>query len=376
MKTVNGYTVMEKGDPAPWGNYDDANFTLLFNMMPTNGTYLVDGVTVPNPHKHSILFDATETERARVTATGFGIGYATPQTSLDVRKTNGGGVPALNATNVALFANTDPGKDCGISLICRQDSVDRISFGTHATAQLAYMQFDTLNSIYYFYNGGSPVLTMSQTYTYFNSAGDDVDFRIKGDNDANLFFCEATGAAAENRVCIGTMDRLGGVKGYYPKLHILSGGGVDYPQLALSYDNNYDGSTGHHATFKVDSSGNMFVDAWSSGCIGEDILFSTVVGTLGGRHGFCQETPAATVHVTQPKSDAAIPCLELDQDNTAEQFIEFDGATAADATKSISTRGIAPVAANGPVVANWTLAGMIRISVNGADKWIPYYTAI
>ena len=76
-KLVNGFTVNEYRDAKPWGQLDEDNFTLLFNMMPTYDTTLVDTVTVPNPHKHARLFDENEAQRAEMTSTLFTITQAT-----------------------------------------------------------------------------------------------------------------------------------------------------------------------------------------------------------------------------------------------------------------------------------------------------------
>ena len=82
------------------------------------------------------------------------------------------------------------------------------------------------------------------------------------------------------------------------------------------------------------------------------------------------------VHFVQSSDSAALPVLELEQDDSDEPFIEFDGTSAADQTKSIST-----VNGNGTVTgpknfggtAGWEFVGMVRVSINGNDFWMPYY---
>ena len=53
--------------------------------------------------------------------------------------------------------------------------------------------------------------------------------------------------------------------------------------------------------------------------------------------------------------------VTLDQDDTDQPFIDFQGNTGADATASISTRTVA------------TINGYIQIEINGTKKWIAYY---
>lgn len=63
-------------------------------------------------------------------------------------------------------------------------------------------------------------------------------------------------------------------------------------------------------------------------------------------------------------SDCAVPVLFLDQNDTDQQFIEFEGTETANAASSLSSW-----------TTGATIQGFIRISVNGTDEWIPRYTA-
>lgn len=82
------------------------------------------------------------------------------------------------------------------------------------------------------------------------------------------------------------------------------------------------------------------------------------------------------VDFVQSSDSAALPVLQLQQGDSDEPFIEFDGTSAADQTKSIST-----VNGNGTVTgpknfggtAGWEFVGMVRVSINGNDFWMPYY---
>ena len=79
--------------------------------------------------------------------------------------------------------------------------------------------------------------------------------------------------------------------------------------------------------------------------------------------GFGTSTPAdASVEINQANSSGAIACLSLDQDDTDQEFIKFDGTSASDQSSSITTD-----------TSVGSLTGHIRVNVNGTDFWIPYY---
>jgi len=59
---------------------------------------------------------------------------------------------------------------------------------------------------------------------------------------------------------------------------------------------------------------------------------------------------------------SALEVMRLDQEDVDEPFIRFEGTTAADQTKSLTT-----------VTSVGSHEGHVLVSINGADKWIPYY---
>ena len=61
-------------------------------------------------------------------------------------------------------------------------------------------------------------------------------------------------------------------------------------------------------------------------------------------------------------SGTNIPVVRIEQSDNDEPFIQFQGTSAADDTKNISTSAIG------------TYTGRIRININNTDYWIPYYT--
>lgn len=71
----------------------------------------------------------------------------------------------------------------------------------------------------------------------------------------------------------------------------------------------------------------------------------------------------ATLHVETDSGDG-IPCLELQQDSVAEPFIELDATSAASTVNPLTS-----------YTSGATIQGHFRISVNGTDRWVPFYDA-
>lgn len=69
----------------------------------------------------------------------------------------------------------------------------------------------------------------------------------------------------------------------------------------------------------------------------------------------------ATLEVQTTTSTAA-PAIVIDQNDTDEPFINFEGTSGANTTDSISTHGTAG-----------TIQGWIQIEINGTKRWIPFY---
>ena len=137
----------------------------------------------------------------------------------------------------------------------------------------------------------------------FNESSADLDFRIEGNGDANLFFTDAGN------------DRVG---------------------IKTAVDFRIETDTLTHAFFADGSADKI---------------------------GFGTSTPAdASVEINQANSSGAIACLSLDQDDEDQEFIKFDGTTASDQTKSLTTD-----------TSVGSLTGHIRVNINGTDFWIPYY---
>ncbi len=170
----------------------------------------------------------------------------------------------------------------------------------------------------------------------FNESSADVDFRIEGNGDANLFFSDA----GNDRIGIKTsspsteLHVVGGIKA--TGAIDFDGGGFTFNDSGASVDFRIETNTLTHA---------MFVDG-SADKIGFGISSPT----------------SAFVTIDQASSSGAIAVLTLDQGDGDQEFIRFDGSTASDQSASLTTD-----------TSVGSLTGHIRVNINGTDFWIPYY---
>jgi uncharacterized protein YjbJ (UPF0337 family) len=170
----------------------------------------------------------------------------------------------------------------------------------------------------------------------FNESSADVDFRIEGNGDANLFFSDAGN------------DRIG-IKTASPstELHVVGGvkatGAIDFDGGGFTFNDS-----GASVDFRAET--NTLANAF-------------FIDGSADKIGFGTNTPAdASVEINQANSSGAIACLSLDQDDTDQEFIKFDGTTASDQSASLTTD-----------TSVGSLTGHIRVNINGTDFWIPYY---
>ena len=170
----------------------------------------------------------------------------------------------------------------------------------------------------------------------FNQAGADKDFRIEGNTATHLFFSDA----GNDRIGINnaspskTLDVTGTFK--VSGDTDIDGGNFVFNQAGASVDFTAETNTLTHAFF-IDGSADK---------IG--------FGTSSPTSGF--------VTMDQASSTGAISVLTLDQGDADQPFIRFEGETASDQTKSLSTD-----------TSVGDLTGHIRVNIKGTDFWIPYY---
>ena len=171
----------------------------------------------------------------------------------------------------------------------------------------------------------------------FNESSADVDFRIESNGNAYAFFVD------------GGNDRVG----------IFNAS----PSVA------FDVTGAAKISGAVDLDGGAFT--WNDSS-DNDLDFRCETATLANaffidgsadKIGFGTNSPAgAAVEINQANSSGAIACLALDQDDTDEPFIKFDGTSNSDQSSSVSTD-----------TSVGSLTGHILVDVNGTNYWIPFY---
>ena len=170
----------------------------------------------------------------------------------------------------------------------------------------------------------------------FNESSADVDFRIESNGNANAIFVDA----GNDRVGIFNaspsvpLDVTGAAK--ISGAVDLDGGGFTWNDSSASLD------------FRCET--NNLDDAFFIDGSADKVGFG------------CQDPSDAMVEINQSSSSGAIACLSLDQDDTDQEFIRFDGTSASDQSSSITTD-----------TSVGSLTGHVRVNVNGTDYWIPFY---
>jgi hypothetical protein len=170
----------------------------------------------------------------------------------------------------------------------------------------------------------------------FNESSADLDFRIEGNGDANLLFTDA----GNDRVGIKTSSPS-------TELHVVGGikatGAIDFDGGGFTFNDS------HAAVdFRIET---------------DTLTHAVFVDGSADKIGFGTSSPTSGfVTIDQASSTGAIACLTLDQGDGDQEFIRFDGTTATDQTKSLTTD-----------TSVGSLTGHIRVNINGTDFWIPYY---
>jgi len=87
---------------------------------------------------------------------------------------------------------------------------------------------------------------------------------------------------------------------------------------------------------------------------------------------------SSVLRVEQGNASGVSFCVTLKQDDQDQMFLNYEGTSAADQTKSISTvngDGTVEGPKNYSASAGWAFTGMVKCAVNGTAAWIPYYVA-
>jgi hypothetical protein len=170
----------------------------------------------------------------------------------------------------------------------------------------------------------------------FNESSADLDFRIEGNGDANLFFTDA----GNDRVGIKTASPS-------TELHVVGGikatGGIDFDGGGFTFN-----ESGAALDFRIET---------------DTLTHAVFVDGSADKIGFGTSSPTSGfVTIDQASSTGAIACLTLDQGDADQEFIRFDGTSNSDQSSSITTD-----------TSVGDLTGHIRVNINGTDYWVPFY---
>jgi hypothetical protein len=230
-------TIVLNGDRAGgvyYHAYDGANFS----NTPGAIECFIDGAPAADDTPGRLVFSTAPdgsnsiTERMRITSAGsVGIGTVTPGALLEVYAASG-----------AVLSHVKSG-----SVISRLTANSTTSDGTVGTSSA----HDFLIQ-----RAGSTRITLSGSSVVVNDTGEDIDFRVEGDGDANLIRTDA----ANDRVGIGTNNpsaklesyiTSGGEKGLRLNSNFAGGNAVDFIPAVVGVSN---------AGFSIDLAGtNRFV---------------------------------------------------------------------------------------------------------------------
>ena len=175
------------------------------------------------------------------------------------------------------------------------------------------------------------------TFTY-NTTEADKDARFGGSSETNLLFLDA----GNNRIGIKTASPS-------TELHVVGGikatSTIDFDGGTFTFND-----TGADLDFRIESDDDayLFFTDGANDRVG--------IGIPSGA------APGGKLEIDQSSTTGAIPCLELDQADTDQPFIKFDGDSQSDTSGNITTD-----------TSIGSLTGYIRIDVEGTARWIAFY---
>ena len=182
----------------------------------------------------------------------------------------------------------------------------------------------------------------------FNAAGANKDATFSGVTEANLFKVDAS----TDRVGIATNSpgTTLDVAGTFKATGAITLAGVTTTAALNVTDADFvfnDNGGNHDARFEGDTDTALLMVDGSADLV--------AIGSATPSNG--------KLEVNQNNAAGGISCLNLDQDDTDEDFIYFEGTSAGDSTKSLSS-------STGTTGGK---QGAIRVSINGTDRWIRFY---
>jgi hypothetical protein len=188
----------------------------------------------------------------------------------------------------------------------------------------------------------------------FNSSLADKDAVFAGDTQANLLFTDAS----TDRVGINTaspttqLDVAGTFRatGAATLSSTLGVTGITTLATTNITDADFvfnDNGGSHDARFEGDTDTALLMVDGSADLV--------AIGSATPSNG--------KLEINQNSATGNISCLNLDQDDVDKDFIYFEGTSAGDSTRSLSSS----------TATAGTKQGAIRVSINGTDRWIRFY---
>ena len=182
----------------------------------------------------------------------------------------------------------------------------------------------------------------------FNAAGANKDATFSGVTEANLFKVDAS----TDRVGIATNSPATtlDVAGTFKATGAITLAGITTTAALNVTDADFvfnDNGGNHDARFEGNTDVALLMIDGSADLV--------AIGSATPSNG--------KLEVNQNNAAGGISCLNLDQDDIDEDFIYFEGTSAGDSTRSLSSS----------TGSTGGKQGAIRVSINGVDRWIRFY---
>ena len=182
----------------------------------------------------------------------------------------------------------------------------------------------------------------------FNAAGANKDATFSGVTEANLIKVDAS----TDRVGIATNSPATtlDVAGTFKATGAITLAGITTTATLNVTDADFifnDNGGNHDARFEGNTDAALLVVDGS-----QDLV---AIGSATPSNG--------KLEVNQNDAAGGISCLNLDQDDVDKDFIYFEGTSAGDSSRSLSSA----------TTTGANKVGAIRVSINGTDRWIRFY---
>ena len=214
------------------------------------------------------------------------------------------------------------------NLFCIDASTDRVGINTATPG----VDLDVVGT---FRASGNTAID-GGTFT-FNTSEADLDARFAGASETNLLYLDASADKIGIKIAAPTSD-----------LHVAGTmkvtGAVDLDGGSFTFN-----ETGADVDLRLES---------------ENLQNMLVLDGSADKIGIGNAAPTnARFEINQTVTDAAIACLNLNQDDVDETFIYFDGTSQTDSSGSVSSS----------TDTGGSKVGAVKVNINGTARWIRFY---